>query len=327
MEYRRLGRTGLMVSELCLGTMTFGNEADEGTSKGILDRFVEAGGNFVDTANVYSRGVSEEITGRAIRGHEREDIVLATKFRFPMGSGPNDKGASRKHIIAACEASLKRLGTDFIDLYQIHCWDAHTPIVETLSALDDLVRSGKVRYIGASNFSGWQIQKSLRVSEREGLARFDCLQPQYSLIVRDIEREVMPVCREEGLGVIPWSPLAGGFLTGKYSREDAPPQDTRMASWTDTWERHATPEKFDVVDKVTEIAGERGADPAQVALNWVKDRPGVTSPIIGARNTGQLEKSLDATGWSLSEGELESLEETASLPYAYPYSMISRANA
>ncbi|CAN5163423.1 aldo/keto reductase [soil metagenome] len=327
MEYRRLGRTGLMVSELCLGTMTFGNEADEETSKGILDRFMEAGGNFVDTANVYSRGVSEEITGRAIRGHEREDIVLATKFRFPMGSGPNDKGASRKHIIAACEASLKRLGTDFIDLYQIHCWDAHTPIEETLSALDELVRSGKVRYIGASNFSGWQIQKSLRVSERDGLARFDCLQPQYSLIVRDIEREVLPVCREEGLGVIPWSPLAGGFLSGKYSREDAPPQDTRMASWADTWERHATPEKFDVVDRVSEIAGERGTEPAQVALNWVKDRPGVTAPIIGARDTGQLEKSLDATGWSLSEEELESLEETAALPYAYPYSMISRANA
>lgn len=327
MEYRRLGRTGLMVSELCLGTMTFGNEADEETSKGILDRFMEAGGNLVDTANVYSRGVSEEITGRTIRGHEREDIVLATKFRFPMGSRPNDKGASRKHIIAACEASLKRLGTDFIDLYQIHCWDAHTPIEETLSALDELVRSGKVRYIGASNFSGWQIQKSLRVSERDGLARFDCLQPQYSLIVRDIEREVLPVCREEGLGVIPWSPLAGGFLSGKYSREDAPPQDTRMASWADTWERHATPEKFDVVDRVSEIAGEQGTEPAQVALNWVKDRPGVTAPIIGARDTGQLEKSLDATGWSLSEEELESLEETAGLPYAYPYSMISRANA
>ncbi|WP_047865230.1 aldo/keto reductase [Rubrobacter aplysinae] len=327
MEYRRLGRTGLMVSELCLGTMTFGNEADEETSKGITDRFVEAGGNFVDTANVYSRGVSEEITGRAIENHDREDIVLATKFRFPMGDGPNDSGASRKHVIAACEASLKRLGTDYIDLYQIHCWDAHTPIEETLSALDDLVQSGKVRYIGASNFTGWQLEKSIRVSEREGLAHFDCLQPQYSLIVRDIEREVLPVCREEGLGVIPWSPLAGGFLTGKYSREDAPPEDTRMASWTDTWERHATPEKFDVVDRVREIAEDRGKEPAQVALNWVKDRPGVTAPIIGARSLDQLEKNLAATGWSLSEGELDSLEETATLPYAYPYNMIARANA
>lgn len=327
MEYRRLGRAGLMVSELCLGTMTFGNEADEETSKQITDRFVEAGGNFVDTANVYSKGVSEELTGQAIARHKREDIVLATKFRFPMGDGPNDSGASRKHVIAACEASLRRLGTDYIDLYQSHCWDAHTPVEETLSALDDLVRAGKVRYIGASNFTGWQLEKSLRVSEREGLARFDCLQPQYSLIVRDIEREVLPVCREEGLGVIPWSPLAGGFLTGKYSREDAPPEDTRMAAWTDTWQRHATPEKFDVVDRVATVAGARGKEPAQVALNWVKNRPGVTSPIIGARSLEQLEKNLGATGWSLSPEELDSLEETSALPYAYPYNMIARANA
>lgn len=327
MEYRRLGRAGLMVSELCLGTMTFGNETDEETSKQITDRFVEAGGNFVDTANVYSKGVSEELTGQAIARHEREDIVLATKFRFPMGDGPNDSGASRKHVIAACEASLRRLGTDYIDLYQIHCWDAHTPVEETLSALDDLVRAGKVRYIGASNFTGWQLEKSLRVSEREGLARFDCLQPQYSLIVRDIEREVLPVCRQEGLGVIPWSPLAGGFLTGKYSREEAPPEDTRMAAWTDTWQRHATPEKFDVVDRVATVAGARGKEPAQVALNWVKDRAGVTSPIIGARNLEQLEKNLGATGWSLSPEELDSLEETSALPYAYPYNMIARANA
>ncbi|MBA2443235.1 MAG: aldo/keto reductase [Rubrobacter sp.] len=326
MEYRKLGRTGLMVSELCLGTMTFGNEADEETSKRVTDRFIEAGGNFIDTADVYSKGLSEEITGRAIKDY-RDDVVLATKFRFPMGDGPNDRGASRKHIVAACEASLKRLGTDYIDLYQIHCWDAHTPPEETMAALDDLVRSGKVLYTGCSNFSGWQIEKSLRVSERYGLARFDCLQPQYSLVVRDIEHEVLPVCREEGLGVIPWSPLAGGFLTGKYSREDAPPENTRMAAWTDTWERHATPEKFDIVDRVSGIAGGRGKEPAQVALNWVKDRPGVTSPIIGARDVDQLEKNLGATGWSLDPGEQDVLEEASALPYAYPYNMIARANA
>jgi aryl-alcohol dehydrogenase-like predicted oxidoreductase len=326
MEYRRLGQTGLMVSELCLGTMTFGNEADEQTSKRITDRFVEAGGNFVDTANVYSRGVSEEITGRVIRDY-REDVVVATKFRFPMGEGPNDSGASRKHIISACEASLRRLDTDYIDLYQIHCWDSSTPIEETLSALDDLVHAGKVRYIGCSNFTGWQIEKSVRVSEREGLARFDCLQPQYSLVVRDIEHEVLPVSREEGLGVIPWSPLAGGFLTGKYSREDAPPENTRMASWGDTWKRHATSEKFDIVDRVCEIADSRGKEPAQIALSWVKDRPGVTSPIIGARNVEQLDKNLGATGWSLEERELDSLEEVSAMSYAYPYNMISRVNA
>lgn len=327
MRHRNLGRTGLKVSELCLGTMTFGNEADEDTSKAILDRFVEAGGNFVDTANVYSRGVSEEITGRAIARHEREDIVLATKFRFPMGGGPNDSGASKKHVIAACEASLRRLGVDYIDLYQIHCWDAHTPVEETLGALDELVRGGKVRYIGASNFTGWQIEKSVRVSEREGFARFECLQPQYSLIVRDIEREVLPVCREEGLGVIPWSPLAGGFLTGKYSRDDTPPQNTRMASWTDTWKRHATPEKFDVVEEVRKIAKARGKEPSQVALNWVTNRPGVSSPIIGARSLDQLEGNLGSTDFSLEDSEVEKLEETAALPYAYPYDMIARANS
>jgi aryl-alcohol dehydrogenase-like predicted oxidoreductase len=326
MEYRKLGQTGLMVSELCLGTMTFGNEADEQTSKRITDRFVEAGGNFVDTANVYSRGVSEEITGRVIRDY-REDVVVATKFRFPMGEGPNDSGASRKHIISACEASLRRLDTDYIDLYQIHCWDSSTPIEETLSALDDLVRAGKVRYIGCSNFTGWQIEKSVRVSEREGLARFDCLQPQYSLVVRDIEHEVLPVSREEGLGVIPWSPLAGGLLTGKYSREDAPPENTRMASWGDTWKRHSTSEKFDIVDRVCEIADSRGKEPAQIALSWVKDRPGVTSPIIGARNVEQLDKNLGATGWSLEERELDSLEEVSAMSYAYPYNMIARVNA
>jgi aryl-alcohol dehydrogenase-like predicted oxidoreductase len=326
MEYRKLGRTGLMVSELCLGTMTFGNEADEQTSKSVTDRFVEAGGNFLDTANVYSRGISEEITGRVIRDY-REDVVLATKFRFPMGEGPNDSGASRKHIIPACEASLRRLDTDYIDLYQIHCWDSSSPIEETLSALDDLVRAGKVRYIGCSNFTGWQIEKSVRVSEREGLARFDCVQPQYSLVVRDIEHEVLPASREEGLGVIPWSPLAGGFLTGKYSREDAPPENTRMASWVDTWKRHATPEKFDIVDRVCEIANSRGKEPAQIALSWVKDRPGVTSPILGARNVEQLDKNLGVIGWSLEERELNLLEEVSSLSYAYPYNMIARVNA
>jgi aryl-alcohol dehydrogenase-like predicted oxidoreductase len=326
MEYRKLGRTGLMVSELCLGTMTFGNEADEQTSKSVTDRFVEAGGNFLDTANVYSRGISEKITGRVIRDY-REDVVLATKFRFPMGEGPNDSGASRKHIISACEASLRRLDTDYIDLYQIHCWDSSSPIEETLSALDDLVRAGKVRYIGCSNFTGWQIEKSVRVSEREGLARFDCVQPQYSLVMRDIEHEVLPASREEGLGVLPWSPLAGGFLTGKYSREDAPPENTRMASWVDTWKRHATPEKFDIVDRVCEIANSRGKEPAQIALSWVKDRPGVTSPILGARNVEQLDKNLGVIGWSLEEQDLNLLEEVSALPYAYPYNMIARVNA
>ncbi len=327
MQYRRLGGTGLQVSELCLGTMTFGNEADEATAREITDGFIEAGGNFLDTANVYSRGVSEEITGRVLAGHDREDYVLATKFRFPMGDGPNSSGASRKHVLAACDASLKRLGTDYIDLYQIHCWDASTPLEETLSALTDLVESGKVRYLGASNFTAWQIEKSIRISEREGFARFNCLQPQYSLIVRDIEHEIVPVCREEELGIIPWSPLAGGFLTGKYPRRDAPPEGTRMADWGDTWKRHATEAKFDAVDKLKRVAKDKGKEPAQVALNWVKDRPGVTAPIIGARNIEQLRGNLASTGWSLDESEKDTLEEATALPYTYPYGMIAGANS
>jgi aryl-alcohol dehydrogenase-like predicted oxidoreductase len=213
MEYRSLGDTGLMVSELCLGCMTFGREADEGDSRKIVDRFLDAGGNFLDTADVYSKGLSEEITGRAIKG-VRDDVVLATKVFFPMGEGPNDVGLSRKHVTQGCEDSLKRLGTDYIDLYQVHCWDGVTPLQETLSALTDLVSSGKVRYIGVSNFTGWQLMRIVCVSEANGLERFACLQPQYSLVERNIEREVLPVCVEEGLGVIPWSPLGGGFLSG-----------------------------------------------------------------------------------------------------------------
>ena len=243
MEYARLGNTGLMVSELCLGCMTFGQEADEETSREIVGRFLDAGGNFVDTADVYSNGVSEEITGRALRG-VRDDVVLATKVRFPMGEGPNDVGLSRKHIMQGCEDSLRRLGTDYIDLYQVHCWDEATPLEESLSALTDLVRSGKVRYIGVSNFTGWQLMRSLDVSEAGGFERFVCLQPQYSLVERNIEREVLPVCVEEGLGVIPWSPLGGGFLSGKYRRDEEPPEGSRIAGaeeWQDEyWDRRAT---------------------------------------------------------------------------------------
>ncbi|MGH3148438.1 MAG: aldo/keto reductase, partial [Rubrobacter sp.] len=237
MEYRRLGDTRLMVSELCLGCMTFGREADEEDSRGLVGRFLEAGGNFIDTADVYSEGVSEKITGRAIEG-VRDEVVLATKVRFPMGSGPNDVGLSRKHVVQGCEDSLRRLGTDYIDLYQVHCWDEATPLEETLSALTDLVRGGKVRYIGVSNFTGWQIMRSLEISERYGFERFVCLQPQYSLVERNIEREVLPVCVEEGLGVIPWSPLGGGFLSGKYRRDEEPPEGSRIAGaeeWQDEY--------------------------------------------------------------------------------------------
>jgi aryl-alcohol dehydrogenase-like predicted oxidoreductase len=321
MQYGRLGRTGLMVSELCLGTMTFGRELDEAGSEEIVNRFVEAGGKFIDTADVYENGVSEEITGRAI-GDRRDDVVLATKVRFPMGEGPNDVGLSRKHIMAGCEASLRRLGTDYIDLYQVHCWDEATPLEETLSALTDLVRSGKARYIGVSNFMAWQIVKALGVSELHGFEKFVCLQPQYSLVERGIEDEALPACVSEGLGVIPWGPLGGGFLSGKYRRGERPPEDSRIAGaeeWMDEyWEKRATERNWRVLDAVGAIAEETGKSYAQVSLNWLLCQDGVTAPIIGARTNEQLEDNLGAAGWRLDEKQVQRLSEAAPPEKTYP---------
>jgi aryl-alcohol dehydrogenase-like predicted oxidoreductase len=328
MEYARLGNTGLMVSELCLGCMTFGQEADEETSGEILGRFLDAGGNFVDTADVYSNGVSEEITGRALRGI-RDDVVLATKVRFPMGEGPNDVGLSRKHVMQGCEDSLRRLGTDYIDLYQVHCWDAATPLEETLSALTDLVRSGKVRYIGVSNFTGWQLMRSLDVSEAGGFERFVCLQPQYSLVERNIEREVLPVCVEEGLGVIPWSPLGGGFLSGKYRRGEEPPEGSRISeaveSMEEYWDRRATERNWAALDMVGRISEETGKSYAQISLNWLLRQNGVTAPIIGARTLEQLEDNIGASGWQLTAEQVEELSEASALEDVYPYRFIRNA--
>src|SRR5215207_8907430 len=328
MEYARVGNTGLMVSELCLGCMTFGQEADEETSREIVGRFLDAGGNFVDTADVYSNGISEEITGRALRG-VRDDVVLATKVRFPMGEGPNDVGLSRKHIMQGCEDSLRRLDTDYIDLYQVHCWDDATPLEETLSALTDLVRSGKVRYIGVSSFTGWQLMRSLYVSQAGGLERFVCLQPQYSLVERNIEREVLPICLEEGLGVIPWSPLGGGFLSGKYRRDEEPPEGSRIAGaeeWQDEyWGRRATERNWATLDVVGRISEEIGKSYAQISLNWLLRQDGVTAPIIGARTMEQLEDNIGASGWELSEEQLEELSEASALEDVYPYRFIRNA--
>ena len=328
MEYSRLGNTGLMVSELCLGCMTFGQEADEETSSEIVGRFLDAGGNFLDTADVYSKGVSEEITGRALRG-VRDDVVLATKVRFPMGEGPNDVGLSRKHIMQGCEDSLRRLGTDYIDLYQVHCWDAATPLEETLSALTDLVRSGKVRYIGVSNFTGWQLMRSLDVSEAGGFERFVCLQPQYSLVERNIEREVLPVCVEEGLGVIPSSPLGGGFLSGKYRRDEEPPEGSRISeaveSMEEYWDRRATVRNWAALDVVGRISEETGKSYAQISLNWLLRQDGVTAPIIGARTLEQLEDNIGASGWELTSEQIEELSEASALEDVYPYRFIRNA--
>ena len=328
MEYRRLGETGLMVSELCLGCMTFGREADEEDSKKLVARFLEAGGNFIDTADVYTRGVSEEITGRAIKS-VRDDVVLATKVRFPMGEGPNDVGLSRKHVNQGCEDSLRRLGTDYIDLYQVHCWDAATPLEETLDALTDLVHAGKVRYIGVSNFTAWQIVKSVGLSDSLGLERFVCLQPQYSLIERNIEYEILPACEEEGLGVIPWSPLGGGFLSGKYRRDQRPPEDSRIAGAQEAqeehWDRRATERNWNVLDVVGEIGESTGKSYAQISLNWLLRQPAVTAPIIGARTLEQLDDNLGAAGWKLDEDQVRRLSEAGALEDTYPHRFIRNA--
>jgi aryl-alcohol dehydrogenase-like predicted oxidoreductase len=326
MEYRQLGKTGLKVSELCLGAMTFGRETTEEDSFRILDRFVEAGGNFIDTADVYTHGISEEIVGKWLRNNNRrDDFVIATKVRFAMGEGPNDVGLSRKHILAGVESSLNRLGTDYIDLYQVHAWDPVTPLEETLSTLNDLVRRGLIRYIGASNFRGWQLQKAIEISRKNGWEAFTCLQPQYNLLCRATEWELISVCQNEGLGVIPWSPLRGGWLSGKFHRGmTEPPKNTRVSEaeekgWGESWSNYNNEFTWKVLDALYAVAKEAEKTPAQVALKWLLQRPGVTAPIIGARTIEQLEANLGASGWSLSVEQMQRLNQASELPVTYPY--------
>ena len=325
MEHATLGRSGLVVSRLCLGTMTFGREADEAASQAMVDRFLDAGGTFVDTANVYGEGVSEEITGRAIAAR-RDDVVLATKVRFPMGDGLNDAGLSRRNVIAACEASLRRLGTDWIDLYQVHMWDARTPIEETMAALTDLVRQGKVRYLGASNFAGWHLMRAELACAAGGFERFVSLQPQYSLIERRLEHEIGPAAAELGLGLVPWGPLGQGLLTGKYDRS-GPPANTRMAEaepdWVESWERRNAERNWRIVEAVREIAAEADRSPSQVALNWLLTRPGLVAPIVGARTVEQLEDNLGAVGWRLAPEQVARLDEVSAPEPMHPYDFIA----
>jgi aryl-alcohol dehydrogenase-like predicted oxidoreductase len=314
MEYRTLGRTGTLVSTLCLGTMTFGAETDKDGAYAQLDRFVEQGGNFLDTADVYSRGTSEEIIGRWLRDRPgmRDRLVIATKGRFPMGDDPNDVGLSRVHLTYALDASLRRLGTDHVDLYQAHAWDPLTPIEETLRFYDDAVRAGKIRYAGVSNFTGWQLQKAVLLACHLGLSPIVTLQPQYNLLARDIEWEIIPVCTNEAVGVLPWSPLAGGWLTGKYRRDEAPTGATRLGEnpqrGVEAYDRRSSSERtWDVVAAVEKIAGDRGVPMAQVALAWLHDRPAVTAVILGARTTEQLAELLPMATLELSEDEAERL--------------------
>lgn len=328
MQYGFMGRTGLKVSKVCLGTQTFGWGADEATAFDLADRFVEAGGNFFDTSNIYNEGQSETILGKWLHGRgNRSQFVIATKVFFPVGEGPNDSGLTRKHILEQVDLSLGRLQTDYIDLYQVHCWDASTPLEETLSTLDDLVRMGKVRYIGASNYNASQLTRSIMLSEMNGWERFDCLQPEYSLLVRSTEWELLPLCRAEGIGVLPWSPLAGGWLTGKYQRGQPPPPESRVGRadrWDDLPEQRESERTWRIVDALNELSESLGKTQAQVALNWLHQQPGVTAPILGARTPEQLEQNLGSVGWALSEDEMARLNEASAIPLPSPYDFIAR---
>ena len=327
MEYRLMGSTGVSVSRLCLGTMTFAKETDEAGAHAQLDAFVEAGGNFVDTADVYQAGASEEIIGRwlAARPGMADGIVLATKGRFPMGEGTNSVGLSRKHLTSALDGSLRRLGVDRIDLYQVHAYDPLTPLEETLRFMDDAVSAGKISYFGLSNFIGWQIAAISELAVSSGRVAPVMLQPQYNLLTRYIELEVVPACLEYGLGLIPWSPLGGGWLTGKYARDSLPTGASRLGEdpkrgMENYDSRNADPKVWDIIDAVKEVAGRTGLTMAQVALAWVADRPGVTAPILGNRTTEQLAEALAIADVHLDEDALVALTDVSApdVPQ-YPY--------
>ena len=319
MQYANLGRTGLKVSRICLGMMTYGDPAwrawvlPEDRGRPIIQRAIERGINFFDTADMYSLGVSEEITGRAIKDFtRREDVVVATKVFNPMGPGPNDRGLSRKHVLSSIDASLRRLGTDYVDLYQIHRWDPETPIEETLSALEDVVRAGKARYIGASSMAAWQFAKALYVSDLNGWTRFVSMQNHYNLVYREEEREMLPFCRDQGIGVIPWSPLARGFLAGNRTATDTSSRDAATARATSDDFAHRlyyAESDFRIVEKVVALAKARGVKPAQIALAWVLGQPGITAPIVGASKMEHLDDAVASLEVTLSDDDVRQLEE------------------
>ncbi|HEV7254034.1 MAG TPA: aldo/keto reductase [Mesorhizobium sp.] len=326
MEYRLLGRSGLKVSVLTLGTMTFGGEgvfAKTGNTglddaRRQIDLCLDGGVNLIDTADVYSTGRSEEIVGEALTG-KRDRVLVATKARFPMSGDVNDRGLSRHHLMRACEASLKRLRTDVIDLYQVHEWDGQTPLEETLRALDDLVRQGKVRYIGCSNYSAWHMMKGLGLSDRLGLERFVSQQIHYTLEAREAEYELIPAGLDQGVGVLVWSPLAGGLLSGKHRRDQAAPEGSRqLAGWTEPPIRDEA-RLWRIVDELASIGEARGVSAAQVALAWTLGRPGVASVIVGGRTEAQISDNLGAADLALSAEETAQLDEASALPILYPY--------
>ena len=334
MEYRNLGQTGLRVSSLCLGTMTFGEPDEksfmhkigcsEATSFEIMNRAAEAGVNFFDTADIYGNdGLTEKVLGRWFRSEgRRDDIVLATKFRFKTNDGPNGGGASRYRIMKCVEDSLRRLQTDRIDLYQIHCQDLNVPEEETLRALDDLVRQGKVLYIGCSNYTGYRLMDSLAISEKNGWERFATLQAKYNLVSRGLERELTRVCANKGVGILPWSPLEGGFLSGKYVRDDSAPEGSRLAKWGDAMSSLDNDRSWKIIDAVKAVAGELDATPAQVSLAWLLRQPSVSSVIFGARKMSQLEDNISAAELTLSDDQLKRLTDASDFEPGYPYNFI-----
>jgi aryl-alcohol dehydrogenase-like predicted oxidoreductase len=328
MEYRTLGSSGAAVSTYALGTMTFGAEADEDMSHDQLDTFLEAGGTLVDTADVYTHGASEEIVGRWLDDRPADvtdRVVLATKARMAMGEDPNDVGLSRRHLSRALDAALTRLRVDCIDLFQVHAWDPLTPVEETLGFFDDAVRAGKVRYAGLSNYTGWQVQKAVDVAEHRHLPRPVTLQPQYNLLSREVEWEIVPACAANGLGLLPWSPLGGGWLTGKYTRDQRPTGDTRLGDdperGVEAYDKRAASERtWAVIDAVRSVASARGVPMAAVALAWLHDRPTVSSVVLGARTTEQLSANLGAAGLHLSAEETAVLDAASDpAPADYPY--------
>jgi aryl-alcohol dehydrogenase-like predicted oxidoreductase len=333
MKFNQLGRSGLLVSDLCLGAMIFGEESTRGTppaeAERMINRYLDAGGNFIDTSDVYADGRSEEIVGQVIK-EKRDQIVIATKVRFASGQGPNDAGLSRRHILQAAHASLRRLNTDYIDLYYMHGWDALTPLQESLRTFDELVTAGKVRYIGVSNFKAWQVMKALALSDSSEWVRFVAGQYQYSLVKRDIEYEFSDLFLSEGIGLMPWGPLGGGFLSGKYRRDQRPQaaSEGRIATTSDdteeAWQRRNTERNWQIVETVNEVAKERSATTPQVALAWLRAQPMVTSVILGARTLSQLEDNLGAADLELSAEEIAKLTQVSAPPELNPYNLIEQ---
>lgn len=315
-----MGRTGLKVSELCLGTMTFGVSADAAAAARMVDAALDAGVNFFDTANSYAGGESERLLGKALAGR-REQAVVATKFFNPMGAGVNDSGTSRVHVMRAVEDSLRRLGTDWVDLYYVHHVDVETELEEMLQAVDTLVRQGKVRYAACSNYEAWRLSEALWLSDRAGWARFECYQPQYSLVVRDIEPELLPLCAYKRLGVAVWAPLAGGFLSGSYRPGEQVRAGSRSAEGWAYPRRFFAPTAADTLRLLLQRAPESGHTPAQVALRWTVERPGITSAIVGARDAAQLAENLGAAGWRLDAELARALTEVSEPPARYPQAM------